>query len=135
MSKRNKLKTKKPSVKPEKTGIRLRRDSWHTTVVAQKLPECPSLEGHGLRYLKSLWHMVSRLKWTPRLLILTVTSPFDHYKSGLETPAWHSDSVPLAIGRWPDAARQVACGVDQSDMRECLREIAHQASRPGVVFF
>ena len=68
------------------------------------------------------------------LLMLTVTSPFDHYKSGLETPAWHSDSVPLAIGRWPDAARQVACGVDQSDVGERLREIAHQASRPGVVF-
>ena len=46
-------------------GIHLRRDSWHTTVVAQKLPECPSLEGHGLRSLKSLWHMVSRLKWIP----------------------------------------------------------------------
>jgi hypothetical protein len=46
--------------------------SWHTTVVAQKLPECPSLEGHGLRYLKLLWHMVSRLKWIPGNWVLSL---------------------------------------------------------------
>ena len=50
-------------------GIRLTRDSWDTTVVTQKCPGCPSLEGHDFRCLKPWWHLVSRLKWVPQLII------------------------------------------------------------------
>lgn len=49
-------------------GIRLTRDSWNTNVTTQKRPKCPPMEGRGFRGLKSLWHMVSRLKWIPRFL-------------------------------------------------------------------
>jgi len=52
-----------PAGAPRTTGICLTRDSWNTTVVTQKRPECPPPEGRGFRGLKPLWHMVSRLKW------------------------------------------------------------------------
>ena len=47
-------------------GIRLTRDSWNTNAITQKRPKCPPMEGRGFRGLKSLWHMVSRVKWIPK---------------------------------------------------------------------
>ena len=76
-------------------GIRLTRDSWDTIVITQKCPGGPSLEGHGFRGLKPLWHILSRLKWIPHSAILTLPVASVDSAQTLDPKCrytWHSEA-------------------------------------------